>query len=124
MTPEPSNQKVVLSLALACSLLTGAAQLALKWGVERSRSLGWTETSVLVALLVAYALLGVGLLVLLLALRAGAVSTVYPVLAARYVWVVGVAPLLFATESWNLYKITGAIVVAVGVAVVARTGSS
>lgn len=118
---QPAAQ--VLWLAIACSLLTGAAHLLIKWSADRSQALGWTESSVLWALFVAYALMGVGLLVLLRALRTGALSVVYPILAARYVWIVAVTPLLFASESWNAAKLAGAVVVAAGVALVARAES-
>lgn len=113
---------VALLLAVVCSILVGGAQLIVKWGVERVRSYGWTDTSGLLLLLLSYAILGLGLVVLLLALRSGELSTVYPVLASRYVWVVALTPVLFPTESLNSYKIVGAVVAAVGVAVIGRAG--
>lgn len=120
--PPPAEEisARVLRLAVACSLLTGAAHLLIKWSADRSRALGWTDPGVLLPLTAAYALMGIGLLVLLLALRTGALSMVYPVLSARYVWIVAVAPLLFSTESWNLPKLLGAAVVALGVLTVAH----
>ncbi|MFQ5694449.1 MAG: hypothetical protein ACE5HB_00510 [Terriglobia bacterium] len=119
MSAERKTPATTLLLALACSLLTGAAQLLLKWGVDLSRQQGWREPAVLLPLSAAYVMLAVGLLVLLLALRTGALSVIYPLIAARYVWVVAVTPLFFATESWNLYKIAGAGVVALGVIIIA-----
>jgi drug/metabolite transporter (DMT)-like permease len=107
-------------LALSCSLLTGAAHLIVKAAADRSRAAGWTDLTVLAAMALACGLMGAGFVLLLLALRRGALSTVYSLLAARYIWVVGVTPLLFITESWNPLKLAGAAVVAVGVALVAR----
>ncbi|MFQ5778045.1 MAG: hypothetical protein ACE5IP_08555 [Terriglobia bacterium] len=119
MSAEKKTPATAFLLALVCSLVTGAAQLLIKWGVDLSRSQGWTEPAVLLPLLLAYVMLAAGLLVLLLALRTGALSVIYPLIAARYIWVVAVTPLLFTTESWNLYKIAGAGVVALGVIIIA-----
>ncbi len=120
MFSQKRFRMAALLLAAACSFLTGAAQLMIKWGVERLRNHGWANPSAFLSFFLAYSLLGLALLLLLLALRGGELSTIYPVLAARYVWVVALTPLLFSTESLNLYKIFGAGLAAVGVFLVAR----
>lgn len=118
--PESTQRTRVLLLALACSALIGSAHFLVKWSADLSARLGWMDKSVLAALALAYLLMGFGLLLLLLALRAGALSTVYPIIAARYIWMVALSPVQFSTESWNLYKISGAVLVAIGVSLVAR----
>ncbi len=105
-----------------CSLLTGAAQLGVKWAAELIRQQSWRDPAALGLLASSYALLGLGFVAFLLALRDGALSTVYPVLAARYVWVVALTPLLFSGESLNVYKLAGTALAAAGVALVARAG--
>lgn len=122
--PEAEQRTRVVLLALACSVLIGAAQWVIKWSADLSAKLGWLDPSVLARLALAYLLMGFGLLLLLLALRTGALSTVYPVVAARYIWLVALSPVLFSTESWNVYKIGGAILVAVGVSLVAGADST
>lgn len=122
--PESAQRTRVLLLALTCSVLIGGAHFLIKWSADLSARLGWLDSSVLARLALAYLLMGVGLVLLLLALRIGALSTVYPVIAARYVWLVALSPVLFSTESWNLYKITGAVLVAIGVSLVAGTDST
>ena len=122
--PESAQRTRVLFLALACSVLIGSAHFLIKWSADLSARLGWLDPSVLARLVLAYLLMGVGLLLLLLALRSGALSTVYPVIAARYVWLVALSPVLFSTESWNLYKIIGAVLVAIGVSLVAGADST
>ena len=116
--------RTALLLALACSLLTGAAQLLIKAAADRGRAAGWTDSSTLLWLLAAHILLGLGFLAFLLALRRGELSTVYPVLAARYVWVVAATPFLFSTESLTPLKLAGAALAALGVAIVARARTS
>lgn len=121
----PARQKaMVLWLALACSWITGAAQLTTKWGADRVRQQGWSDPTALLAFAFAYAMLGVGFLLLLLALRGGELSTIYPVLAARYLWVVALTPILFSTETFDPYKLAGAGLAALGVWAVIREGAS
>ncbi|MEE8201116.1 MAG: hypothetical protein V3R29_08100 [Candidatus Acidoferrales bacterium] len=122
MSSEKKTQTSALLLAVLCSLLTGTAQLLFKWGADRLRSYGWADSPALLSFLLAYFLLAIALVVLLQALRRGEMSTLYPVLAARYVWVVTLTPFLFSTESLNLLKIAGAGLAAVGVAIVAARG--
>lgn len=122
--PESAQRTRVLLLALGCSVLIGGAQWLIKWSADLSARLGWLDSSVLARLGLAYLLMGFGLILLLLALRTGALSTVYPVIAARYVWLVALSPVLFSTESWNLYKIAGAVLVAIGVSLVAGADST
>jgi len=122
-TPDSGTPGAALLLALACSLLTGAAQLLIKAAADRGRAAGWTDASTLGWLLAAHVLLGLGFLAFLLALRRGELSTVYPVLAARYVWVVAATPFLFATESVSPLKLAGAGLAALGVLIVTRAGS-
>lgn len=119
---EETPKSAVL-LAFLCSFLIGAAQLTIKWGADRFRNYGWSDPPAFMSLLLAYSMFGIGFLIFLRALRCGELSTIYPVLAARYIWVVAVTPLLFSTESLNLYKMAGVGLAAVGVAIVARVGS-
>lgn len=122
--PESAQRTRIVFLALGCSVLIGSAHFLIKWSADLSARLGWLDSSVLARLVLAYLLMGVGLVLLLLALRTGALSTVYPVIAARYIWLVALSPVLFSTESWNLYKIVGAVLVAIGVSLVASADST
>lgn len=116
------SPRVAFLLAVACSLQTGAAQLLFKGGMERVQGHGWGDPLGVFWLLAAYGLLGLALMVFVAALRGAALTAVYPVLAARYVWVVAVSPLLFPSESFTSLKIAGAVLAAVGIGLVARTG--
>ena len=122
MPVDKKTRTVALLLAVACSVLVGASQLIVKWGVDRYRYFGWGDIPSLSAIVSSYAILGAGLLVLLLALRSGELSTIYPVLAARYVWVTALTPLLFPAESLNTFKIVGVVLAAVGVSIIGRAG--
>ncbi|MBI2956064.1 MAG: hypothetical protein HYY26_02005 [Acidobacteria bacterium] len=132
----PTDSRTTLAailLGLACSLLTGVAQLGLKWSANRLRTLSgedWqalaravlADHPALAGIVLSYGVFALGLLLFLLALRRGELITIYPMLAARYVWVVAVTPLLFPGEFLNLYKLLGAGLAALGVFAVARGG--
>lgn len=120
--PPPKTSLAAILLGLACSVLTGLAQLGLKWGANRLPTSGLLDTGTLSLIFFSYLLFGVGLVFFLLALRRGELTTVYPLLAARYVWVVAVTPLAFPADVLNLYKLLGAALAALGVFAVARGG--
>ena len=142
---EKRTLYAALLLALLCSLLIGGAQMALKWGTNRLRGSGEGEGAFnpgqlwgtvishlnveglltlngLTVILIAHVLLAAAMFFYLLALRKAELTTIYPVLAARYVWVVALTPLFFPADSISTLKIAGAALAALGVTVVVRGG--
>jgi multidrug transporter EmrE-like cation transporter len=121
-TPVKTPATSVL-LAILVSLLVGSGHLLVKGGAERLRLLGWSDPLGLLLVAGSYALLGLAFVLFVVALRTGELSTIYPILSARYIWVVALTPWLFASESVNLYKIAGVSLAALGVVIVARAGT-
>ncbi len=140
---EKKAPSAALLLALLCSLLIGGAQMALKWGTNLLRGPGeggfdagqlWGTVvshlnveglltlNGLTVIVIAHVLLAAGMFFYLLALRKAELTTIYPVLAARYVWVVALTPLFFPADSLSALKIAGAALAALGVTVVVRGG--
>ena len=74
-----------------------------------------------VPLLAGYSLYGVSALLLVLALRDGELSLLYPVIALTYVWVTGLSFLIFH-DTVNPYRLVGIVIIVVGVAVLGRKG--
>jgi multidrug transporter EmrE-like cation transporter len=70
-------------------------------------------------LLVGYSLYGVSTVLLVLALRRGQLSILYPIISLTYVWVALLSMLIFK-ETLNAYKAIGLAVVVAGVAVLGR----
>ncbi len=64
--------------------------------------------------------LSTGLLVL--ALRYGELSVLYPIIALTYVWV-SILSVALLGETMNVFKIVGLAVIVIGVTVLGRTGS-
>ncbi len=118
-----------------CTVLGAAAQMLIKRGLVNlppspaSLSSGlepWVTfvmgiaTNVpLVAGLSCYGL-STGLLVL--ALRYGELSVLYPIIALTYVWV-SILSVALLGETMNVFKILGLAVIVIGVTVLGRTGS-
>ena len=71
------------------------------------------------SLLLGYALYGVSTMLLVLALRKGQLSLLYPVIALTYVWVTLLSMMIFH-ETLNLYKAIGLAVIVAGVAVLGK----
>lgn len=110
-------------LAIAASMVTGTAHLGLKWTADLLRQAGGFTPGVAFWLGLFYAVQGAALLLYLLALRRGDLSTMYPLLSLRYLWVVALGALLFPADTMNTWKVAGVVLVAVGVMAVARGGA-
>lgn len=72
-------------------------------------------------LLGGYCLYGLSTALLVLALRDGELSLLYPVIALTYVWVT-VLSVVFFQETVNTFKMIGILVIMSGVVVLGRSG--
>ena len=68
-----------------------------------------------------YCLYGLSTVLLVLALRDGELSILYPVISLTYVWVTILSVVIFE-ESLNPFKLLGIAVIVLGVAVLGRDG--
>jgi drug/metabolite transporter (DMT)-like permease len=107
-------------LVFCCTLLGAAAQILMKIGMEHFRP---TPMALLtnVPLIAGYALYGLFTVGLVLALRDGELSMLYPIIAMNYVWVTLLSYFVLK-ETPNLYKNAGILVIVLGVAVLGRGG--
>ena len=108
-------------LVFCCTILGAAAQILMKIGMAQFRpELPALLTNV--PLISGYALYGVNTLMLVLALRDGELSMLYPIIALTYVWVTLLSYVLL-NEHPNMYKNAGIATIVIGVAVLGRGGS-
>ncbi|MEP7367385.1 MAG: cation/cationic drug transporter [Acidobacteriota bacterium] len=117
------NQTLSIALVFVCTLLGAAAQILMKSGTQR------TEASGVVGLIVAifsdwhlfsgYALYGLSTVVLIVALKYGQLSILYPVIALTYVWVTILSVILY-NESISPFKMLGLTTVIIGVVILGR----
>jgi multidrug transporter EmrE-like cation transporter len=114
-----SHRKSIL-LVFACTILGTLAQLLMKTGMEHFKP----EPMALLTnlpLVAGYALYGINTVMLVLALREGELSVLYPIIALTYVWVTLVSYIRLH-EPPNIYKNIGVMAIIAGVIVIGRGG--
>lgn len=107
-------------LVFACTVLGAAAQLLMKIGMTHFNPQPLALLTN-VPLMTGYVLYGINTLMLVLALRDGELSMLYPIIALTYVWVTLLSYLVLA-EQPNVYKNVGIAIIVTGVAVLGRGG--
>jgi multidrug transporter EmrE-like cation transporter len=123
-TPDPAQQRRSFILVVCCTIIGAAAQVLIKKGAG---ALGANPTFVHTAmamlftpaLFTGYAMYGVSTVLLVLALRHGQLSLLYPVFAMTYVWVTVLSFVIFH-ESINVFKLAGIAVIVGGIAVLGK----
>jgi multidrug transporter EmrE-like cation transporter len=107
-------------IVVACTLMGAAAQVLIKLGANQLSHASLIATFVSIftvpQLFLGYCLYGVFAVLMVLALRHGELSILYPVIALTFVWVSILSALIFH-EPMNAVKIIGIIVIVAGVAV-------
>ena len=124
MSTEYAHQRRSFLLVVCCTLIGAAAQVLIKKGAG---ALGPDPTMVQTALAMlltpalfaGYSMYGVSTVLLVLALRHGQLSLLYPVFAMTYVWVTILSVVVFH-ESMNAFKLAGIAIIVGGIAVLGR----
>jgi drug/metabolite transporter (DMT)-like permease len=119
MQPDaaPSRRKSIM-LVFTCTILGAAAQLLIKNGMDH---LVLQPLAVLsnLSLVAGYGLYGLNTVMLVLALRDGELSQLYPIIAMTYVWVTLLSYTMLG-EPPNWRKNVGIATIVIGVAVIGR----
>ena len=102
-----------------CTIFGAGAQILIKSGANGLSSGSPLEMLASAPLVVGYSLYGISTILLVLALRDGELSILYPVISLTYVWVT-ILSLFWFHESANFYKLLGIGVIVAGVAVLGR----
>ena len=105
-----------IGVVLFCTLLTSTAQIFYKFAAEK---LSFNVLSIItnVNLLMGMLLYAVGGILLILSLRGGEVSVLYPIIATSYIWV-SFLSIHFLNESMNLYKWLGVFTIVAGIVLI------
>jgi drug/metabolite transporter (DMT)-like permease len=119
-----SRRNRSLLLVALCTLLNAAAQMLIKSGANSLPQLsGFVPNALAMAsnlyLVAGYSLYGLFTIVLVLALRDGELSLLYPVIALAYVWVAILSVIIFH-ERMNWLRALGILTIVFGVAVIGR----
>lgn len=118
------HQTRALLMVLCCTIIGAAAQILLKKGTAalgENPSLMQTAVGIFTnrLLFTGYALYGMSAVLLVMALRLGELSLLYPVFTLTYVWVMLLSHFVFQ-ESLNPLKLVGVAVIMCGVAILGR----
>lgn len=120
-------------MVVGCTILGAAAQMLIKQGTNmmpplldpaggsalvQAPMIAWKILSNL-PLFGGLACYGISTILLVLALRYGELSVLYPIIALTYVWV-SILSVGFLGESINIFKFLGLVFIVVGVAVLGR----
>lgn len=123
MQPTHSAARALLDrsvlLVFLCTLIGAAAQVFFKLGATAIARPTPVQILTNPTLLFGYCLYGISTMLLVLALRKGQLSLLYPVIALTYVWVTLLSIMIFH-ESLNAFKAIGLAVIVAGVAVLGR----
>jgi len=103
------------------TVLSAAAQVLMKIGMNH---FAWDLTAILtnVPLFAGYALYGLFTVLMVLALKQGELSLLYPVISLSYVWVTALSYFIFH-DTLSPLKLTGIAAIMGGVAMLGRGGS-
>ena len=118
--PAKATARRSIGLVFLCTLLGAAAQILFKIGSARF-SLNLLEDATNLPLIVGLVLYGGFTLLMVMALREGELSMLYPIISLTYVWVTLLSYTLLG-EKPNAFKTIGITVIVIGVAVLGRGG--
>ena len=116
---KPFTQMQSVGLVFCCTLLGAVAQIFMKTGVNQMQHLDPIRILTNVPLLAGYCLYGINTLMLMLALRDGELSVLYPIIALSYVWVTILSIVIF-NDNLNVWKIAGIALIIGGVTILGR----
>lgn len=120
-------------MVLGCTVFAGMAQIMMKFGaghplppltVSEPASL-WAFALALMGnlpLVAGYALSACNALLLIMALREGELSVLYPIYSVSYVWVI-LLSMYFFHDQLNAWKAAGVLLIMCGVALLGKVGA-
>jgi multidrug transporter EmrE-like cation transporter len=118
--PDPRARRNSFLLVFACTILGSAAQLLIKTGMDHF-SPNLLAIAFNIPLVAGYTLYGINTLMMVLALKNGEMSMLYPIIALTYVWTT-LASYTLLGEPSNFYKNVGIVTIVLGVAVMGWKG--
>lgn len=112
-----------LAMVFGCTVLGAAAQILFKAGLKHIHQVSVLAVAANLPLMAGLTLYGLSFLLLVLALREGELSILYPVISLTYVWVT-LASMVWLGERVDGLKAAGIAVIIAGVVLLGRSRKS
>jgi multidrug transporter EmrE-like cation transporter len=117
---QPARRQPV-ALVFCCTILGAGAQVLMKTGANQMVHPGLLGMLTNLPLMGGYCLYGISTVLLVIALKDGELSLLYPVIALTYVWVTVLSFLIFH-DHINQWKLLGIVLIVSGVGVLGKGG--
>lgn len=108
-------------MVLFSTLLTSVGQIFFKF-FSQQISLDFFALITNYSLILGFLFYGLGAMILIIALKYGELSILYPIYSLSYVWVSILSPNFFPSDSMNLMKWVGIFIIILGVTFVSKGG--
>ena len=116
MEPSPKTTPAAIFLIIFCTLFTSTGQILWKLGLERGNFHN-VVTLFNLPFMLGFVSYGIGLLLMFMAFKRGELSVLFPIFATSFVWVSLASPYFIPTDSMNVWKWAGVIVIVLSVGV-------
>jgi uncharacterized membrane protein len=121
MEYRPYSRRRSIALVFGCTILGAFAQILFKLGLNSLGHFSLIGVATNFRILAGLGLYGTSTLLLILALRDGELSLLYPVISLTYAWVT-LLSLIWLGETMNPYKAIGILIIVFGVGLMGRGG--
>jgi drug/metabolite transporter (DMT)-like permease len=123
--PKPSrvpfSRPLQIALVVACTILGAMSQVLFKIGLAKIPHLSLLGVLLNLQMMIGLSLYGIFTLLMVLALRDGELSTLFPIISLTFVWVTLLSVWWFG-ESMNPFKALGVATIVLGVALLGKGG--
>ena len=119
LVPARKTRIRSVGLVLVCTIIGAAAQILMRHGADFLTGPSLVDAITNWSLMAGYACLALNTLLLVLALRDGELSVLYPIIALTYVWVTILSPIFFG-DKLNAYKVAGVALIVLGVSFIGK----
>jgi len=113
------SRRQSIALVFCCTVFGAIAQILIKSGANALPNGHPMSMITNLPLMAGYSLYGISTILLVLALRDGELSILYPVISLTYVWVTFLS-VMFFKESMNFFKILGVLIIVTGVTMLGK----
>jgi len=117
-----NNKKLAIIIMLTCTIFTALGQLFFKYS---STTFEWNLISLITNynLIIGFIFYGLGSVLLIVALKFGDLSMIYPIVSLNFVWVMLISAFVFG-EVINSFKINAVILIMLGIVFIAGSGNN